>query len=75
MSHKQLSSQRVNGEVVSATASNLPLVSAVEMEVVLLLRSGLTYVMLNDSFADDIVLKRERFPSPETRVPPIKPAE
>lgn len=59
MSHKQLSSLRVNGEVVSATASNLPLVSAVEMEVVLLLRSGLTYVMLNDSFADDIVLKRE----------------
>lgn len=59
MSHKQLSSLRVNGEVVSATASNLPLVSAVEMEVVLLLRSGLTYMMLSDSFADDIVLKRE----------------
>lgn len=59
MSHKQLSTLRVNGEVVSATASKMPLVSAVEMEVVLLLRSGLTYMMLRDSFADDIVLKRE----------------
>lgn len=75
MSHKQLLSLRVNGEVDIATASNSPLFSTVEMEVVLLLRYGLTYMMLRDSFAADIVLIRERFPSPETRVPPIKPAE
>ena len=48
MSHKQLITLRVNGEVVSATASNLSLFSAVEMEVVLLLRPGLTYMMLRD---------------------------
>ncbi|QDT83926.1 hypothetical protein MalM14_15610 [Gimesia chilikensis] len=48
MSHKQLLSLRVNGEVDIATASNLPLFSTVEMEVVLLLRPGLTYMMLRD---------------------------